>query len=75
MATYRRARQDVAVRILGVLVGLWFWAMGAYAITHAERSPESPAGHWMSFPRGRRLGGALTMMVGTAVVVGSVTLM
>ncbi len=61
--------------VVGILVGAWFMAMGAYGATHADRSPESPAGHWMSYPGGRRFGGALTVMVGIAVVVGSLTLL
>ena len=60
--------------IVGVLVGLWFAAMGAYGVTHADRSPESGAAHWMSSPSGRRVGGGLTIAVGLAVAVASVTL-
>jgi hypothetical protein len=60
---------------VGVLVGLWFAAMGLWGITHPTRSPETPAGHWMSTPSGRRLGGLLTIVLGAAVVVGSLTLL
>lgn len=63
------------MRILGAVAGFWFMAMGAYGMMRSERSPESPAGHWMSHPGGRRIGGALTMIVGAAVVVGSVTML
>lgn len=61
--------------VLGVLVGLWFAAMGGYALTHAARSPESGAAHWLSTPGGRRLGGALSVLVGLAVVTASLTLL
>lgn len=59
--------------VLGVLVGSWFAAMGAYAMTHAARSPESGAAHWMSTPTGRQLGGALSVLVGLAVACASLT--
>ena len=60
--------------IVGVLVGVWFASMGAYAVTHATRSPESGAAHWTSTPPGRRVGGTLTIALGLALVVASITL-
>ena len=50
--------------MVGVLVGLWFMAMGAWGATHATHDPETPAAHWLSFPAGRRIGGILTVGVG-----------
>lgn len=52
------------MRSIGVLAGVWLMAMGAYGMAHAEPSPEGPAGHWMSHPGGRRVGGALTSPLG-----------
>ena len=57
--------------LLGMVVGLWFATMGWYAATHAERSPESGAAHWMSTPSRRRTGGALAMALGFAVAMAS----
>jgi hypothetical protein len=41
-------------------------------VSHADRSPESGAAHWMSTPSRRRTGGALTMAVGFAVALASI---
>ena len=65
----------MVVVVIGVLAGVWFIGMGAYGMTHAERSPEGPAGHWLSFPSGRRIGGAMAMILGALVVLGSLTLL
>lgn len=58
--------------LIGMLAGLWFATMGWYAVTHADRSPESGAAHWMSTPSGRQIGGTVTIALGFAVAVASV---
>jgi hypothetical protein len=58
--------------LIGMLAGLWFATMGWYALTHADRSPESGAAHWMSTPSRRRTGGVVTIVVGFAVALASV---
>ena len=57
--------------LIGLLVGLWFATMGWYAVTHADRFPESGAAHWMSTPASRRTGGTVAMALGFAVAFAS----
>ena len=59
---------------VGVIVGVWFASMGVYGVTNASRSPERGAAHWTSTPPGRRVGGTLTIALGLALVVASLTL-
>jgi hypothetical protein len=49
--------------------GVLMIAIGIYSVTHAERSPETPAGHWLSTPAGRRTGGWLFIVVGASGIV------
>lgn len=64
----------MAVVVLGLLAGLWLVIMGLYGASRSERSPETPAGHWLSFPAGRRIGGILTACLGAAIILASLSL-
>jgi hypothetical protein len=53
--------------------GLFFLVAGIWSVLHAERRPETPAAGWLSYPSGRRVGGALTALVGAAAVILGLT--